>query len=145
VKWQIRLRNIACTLCLCLCAFAELYSAGATALDRFAPSWERAIGWLLFLLPIELIAALILLFNHKNGRLGFNLTTLNLLLYAGFMVVDVFAGSATPFDGTDWLMIGLWAIFFAVVSFSARLILAGSRRIEEPATQSFIETIHLRG
>jgi hypothetical protein len=127
VKWQIRLRNIACTLCLCLCAFAELYSAGATALDRFAPSWERAIGWLLFLLPIELIAALIL------------------LLYAGFMVVDVFAGSATPFDGTDWLMIGLWAIFFAVVSFSARLILAGSRRIEEPATQSFIETIHLRG
>jgi hypothetical protein len=132
-------------LCLGLCAFAELYSAGETALDRFAPSWERVLGWFLFLLPIELIAALILLFNRKNGRLGFNLTALNLVLYAGFMVVDVFAGHAYPIVRADWLMMGLWAIFFALVLFSAWLIRVGSRPLGKPVIQGLIETIHLRG
>jgi hypothetical protein len=128
-----------------LCAFAEIYSAGATALDRFAPSWERVLGWLLFLLPIELIAALILLFSDKKARLGFNLMILNVLMYAGFMVVDVFAGDeATPIDRSDWLMMGLWAIFFASVLFAARLIPAGSRSIGRPV-QSSIETTHLGG
>jgi hypothetical protein len=127
-----------------LCAFSELYSAAATALDRFAPSWERVIGWFLFLLPVELIAASILLFSHKNGRLGFNLTILNLLLYEGFLIVDAFAGRF-PIDRGDWSMIGLWTVFFVTVLFSARLILAGSRRPGESADQPSIETIHLRG
>jgi hypothetical protein len=125
-KGHIRFCNVACTLCVGLCAFSELYSAAAIALDRFAPSWERLLGWFLFLLPIELIVALILLFIRKYGRLGFNLTALNILLYAGFLVVDLFAGNATHVDKNDWLMMGLWAVFFAGVLFSARFILAGS-------------------
>jgi hypothetical protein len=145
MRWLIRIRNVACALCLSLCAFAELYSAGATALDRFAPSWERVLGWFLFLLPIELIAALILLFSNKKARLGFNLTILNLLLYAGFMVVDVFAGHGGHNDKSDWLMMGLWAVFFSVVLFSARLILAGSRSLGRPVTEPPIESIYLRG
>jgi len=127
------------------CAFSELYSAAGTAFDRFALSWERGIGWFLFLLPIELIAALILLFTHKYGKLGFNLTALNLLLYAGFMVLEIFAGKATPVDSADWLMMGLWGIFFVVVLFSARLIMAGSRHLRNSVTQPSIETIHFGG
>jgi len=142
VKWLIRVNKVVCTLCMSLCAFAELYSAAATALDRFTPSWERLLGWFLFLLPIELIAAWFLLFSQKNGRLGFNLTALNLLLYAGFMVVDVFVGRF-PVDKGDWLFMGLWTIFFLAVLFSARLILTGSRRLGNPVTQPSIETIHV--
>jgi hypothetical protein len=129
---------------VCLCAFSELYSAAATALDPRALYWERALGWFLFLLPIELIAALILLFSHKYGKLGFNLTILNLLLYEGFLIVEVFAGRF-PVDKGDWLFLGLWTIFFATVLFSARLILAGSRLLGEPVAQPSIETVHLRG
>jgi uncharacterized membrane protein len=87
----------------------------------------------LFLLPIELIVALILLFKHKNGRLGFKLTALNLLLYAGFIVVDLFAGHF-PVDKGDWLFMGLWAIFFATVLFSTRFFQAGSRSTGKPAS-----------
>src|ERR1039457_4240418 len=123
-----RLTRYACTLCVCLCAFSELYSAAATALDRFAPSWERGIGWFLFLLPIELIAALILLYRHKYGKLGFNITFLNILMYECFMVIDVFAGRF-PVDKGDWLFMGLYAIFFATVLFSSRLIMVGSRPV----------------
>jgi len=141
VRWLIR---YACTLYVCLCAFSELYSAAATELDRFALSWEKGIGWFLFLLPIELIAALSLLFSHKYGKLGFNLTILNLLLYEGFLIVEVFAGRF-PFDTRDWLLMGLWTIFFVTVLFSARLILAGSKRAGKSATQPSIETVHLRG
>jgi uncharacterized membrane protein len=145
VKWLIRFRKLACTLCLSLCAFSELYSAAATALDRFAPPWERALGWFLFILPIELVVALILLFLPRNGRLGFNLTALNLLLYTGFMVVDVFAGHSTPVDKRDWLSMGLWAIFFAVVLSSARFMMAGSRRPEKSVSKLSIENSHFRG
>jgi hypothetical protein len=87
---------------------------------------------------------LILLFSYKNGRLGFNLTALNLLAYAGFMIADAVAGNATPIDRADWLMIGLWAIFFGAVLFSARLIPTGRRRLGEPAAQPSIETIRFR-
>jgi hypothetical protein len=103
------------------------------------------LGWFLFLLPIELIAALILLFSNKKSRLGFNLTILNLLLYAGFMVVDVFTGNAGRVDKSDWLSTGLWATFFAAVLFSARLIAAGSRHHGKPGIQPSVEAIHLRG
>jgi len=145
VKLLIRIRGVACSLCMVLCAFAELYSAGATALDRFAPSWERPIGWFLFLLPIELIAGLILLFNREHGRLGFNLTRLNLLLYSGFLIVEVFAENPIPADWKDWLAMGLWAFFFAAVLISARFILVGSRRLRKLEGQTSIEAIHLRG
>ena len=140
MKWLIR---YACTLYVCLCAFSELYSAAATALDRFAPSWEKGIGWFLFLLPIELIAALILLFTHKYGKLGFNLTILNLLLYEGFLIMEVFAGRF-PFEKRDWLMMGLWTFFFVTVLFSARLILLGSRHLGKTGTRPLIESIHFR-
>jgi hypothetical protein len=145
VTWLIRIRTVGCVLCLSLCAFAELYSAGATALDRFGPSWERILGWFLFLLPIELIAALTFLFSNKREKLGFNFAILNVLLYAGFVVVDVFAGSKSRVDKADWLMMGIWAVFFAVVLFSARLIMTGSRRPKTNVTQPSIEGIHLRG
>lgn len=125
MRWLIR---YACTLYVCLCAISELYSAAATALDRFAPFWEEGIGWFLFLLPIELITALVLLFSHKYGKLGFNLTILNLLLYEGFLIAEVFAGRF-PFDKRDWLLMGLWTVFFATVLYSARLIQAGSRSV----------------
>ena len=88
----------------------------------------RGIGWFLFLLPIELITALVLLFSHKYGKLGFNLTILNLLLYEGFLIAEVFAGRF-PFDKRDWLLMGLWTVFFATVLYSARLIQAGSRSV----------------
>jgi len=145
VIWIIRFRSAACTLCLVLCAFAELYSAAATALDSHAASWERVLGWFLFFLPIELIVALVLLFSNEKARLGFNLTILNLLLYAGFMVADLFAGNAYPVVRSDWFMMGLWAIFFALVLFSAWLIRMGSRPLGKPVIQRSIETIHLRG
>lgn len=106
---------------------------------------ERMLGWFLFLLPIELIAALFLLFSRKYGRLGFNLTILNLLLYEGFFVVDVFVGKAIPIDKSDWLMMGLWTVFFAAVLVSARFILVGSRPVGKPVTQPSIETIPLSG
>jgi hypothetical protein len=129
VQWLIR---YACTLYVCLCAFSELYSAAATSFDRYVPSWERGIGWFLFLLPIELLAALILLYSHKYEKLGFRLTLLNLLLYEGFMFEQVFDGRF-PVEKGDWLFMGLYTIFFATVLFSARLIPVGSRSIGKPA------------
>ena len=136
MRWLIRFRNVACILCMGLCAFAEIYSAAATALDSHAPFWERVVGWFLFLLPIEIIVALILLFSNEKSTLGFNLTILNVLLYAGFMAVDVFTGNEGRIDRSDLLAVGIWACFFTAVLFSARLI--------RPVIQSSIETIHLR-
>lgn len=127
MKWFLRYVGV---LCVFLCAFSELYSAAGTAFDRYLPSWEKGIGWFMLLLPIELIAALILLCSHKYGKLGFSLTFLNLLLYEGFMFVQVFDGRY-PVDKRDWLAIGVWTVFFAVVLISARLIQIGSRDIEK--------------
>jgi hypothetical protein len=126
VKWQTWARSVSCVLCVGLFVLSELYSALATALDHSAPAWERMLAWLLFLLPLELIAAMVLLFNRERARLGYRLVVLNLLLYAGFFAVEMWVYHDAPARGTDWLILGIWVFFFSGVWLSARFMVVGS-------------------
>jgi hypothetical protein len=114
-----------------LLAFSELWSAAATALDRFTPSWERTLGWFLLLLPFELFIAAVLLFRRSSSWFGLSLLLLNILLYAGFMVIDMFAQTAAPVGRGDWISLGVWAIFLAIVLLAAYLMAAGRKAPQE--------------
>ena len=139
MKWQSLVRSVSCVSCLGLFTLFELFSAAGTALSHFASSWERVLGWFLFLLPIELVAATVLLFSRTRARLGYYLVLLNLLLYAGFFVGEMSASRGGFTSRANWLVLGIWIIFFAAALLSARFMIAGaesSQNTPQPADNS---------
>jgi hypothetical protein len=122
VKWQGWARGASCVLCLGLIVLSEFFSAAGTVLDHFAPMRERTLGWLLFLLVIELVAAMLLLFRRERARLGYRLVILNLLLYGGFFVEGMVVYHDVPKRNGDWLILGIWIIFFVAAWLSARFM-----------------------
>ena len=127
VNWQIWVRRISCVFCLGIFVFSEYSAAAGTALDRLAPFWERALGWFLLLLPLELVAAATLLFLRGRARLGYRLVVVNLLLYAGFVVVEMSAHHDAAAGKTVWLILGTWAFLFAAAWLSARFMVTEAK------------------
>jgi hypothetical protein len=94
-------------------------------LAHVALFWERIFGWILFLLTAELIAAMVLLFNRQWARRGYYLVVLNLLLYAGFLFAEMRAHPDPRTHRTDWLVLGIWGLFFAAAMLAARFMVTG--------------------
>lgn len=125
VIWLRRIVNGLCVFCLVLFVPSELYSAAATALDhsgRF-PAWESTLGIFLFVLPAELVVALILLLYRERPKLGFNLVLVNLVGYAGFLCLESLSVRTDP--GTtkgDWVATGIWAMLAGVAVAAAHFL-----------------------
>jgi hypothetical protein len=136
VQWRRWARSISCVLCLGLFFLSEFFSAAGTALDRRAPAWARSLGWLLFLLAAELVAAAAMLFIPRWARLGYRLVLLNLALFAGCFVAGMFFHRAAPLRRADWLTLGIWVVYLAAAALSARFMVAGSQAVADAAASS---------
>jgi small-conductance mechanosensitive channel len=90
----MQIRNVICILYLILFAFSETYSALATAFDhsRRFPAWEAKLGWGMFALPSLLMVGLVLLLLGKRLTLGFSLVASSLMLYMGFLFLELVLG-----------------------------------------------------
>ncbi len=113
----MRVRNAACYLFLILALLCEGYSAVAIALDRFAPSWYRTLGWFLLTVPCALAGGVFLLYANRR-RLGFYLSAASLLLYAALICVDAYLGNAER----GWIFEGIWLAFCALGIVAAKLL-----------------------
>jgi hypothetical protein len=125
----IQIRNVICVLWLILFAIFETYSALATALDnsRRFPAWETKLGWGMFVLPFLLIFGLVLLLFGKRLTLGFSLVESSLLLYMGFLLLEM--ALVGKINRTDWLVVGIWATLCALATAAAWLL---RRRSTQP-------------
>ena len=117
------LRKGFCVLCLLLLTASEAYTAAATALDHSSrsPNWESKLGWLLFILPCELLTGLFLLLEGDRARIGFGLVLANVLMYFGFICLD---GVLVP-DSWDRVALGVvtgWVVFFLIAIGAAHLL-----------------------
>jgi hypothetical protein len=121
--WLIQVRNGICALWLLVFVLFEAYTAATTVLDhslRF-PVWESKLGWFLFVLPCELLIAVVCLVRRERMRLGFFLVAANLLAYATFMCSEAVLVHENIDKGT-LAVAGLWAIFFALAIEAAHLL-----------------------
>ena len=118
----IQIRNVICILCLIVFAIFETYSALATALDnsRRFPAWEAKLGWGLFVLPTLLTIGLVLLLFGKRLTLGFSLVASSLLLYMGFVFLEL--ALVGKIERTDWFFVGVWATLCAIATAAAWLL-----------------------
>jgi hypothetical protein len=117
-----QVRNVICVLCLGVFAIFESYSALATALDnsRRFPAWEARLGWSLFVLPFLLLIGLVLQLFSKRLSLGFSLVASSLLLYMGFLLLEV--ALVGKIDRRNWLVVGIWATLCAIATAAAWLL-----------------------
>jgi hypothetical protein len=109
-------------------AIFETYSALATALDnsRRFPAWEAKLGWGLFVLPSLLMIGLVLLLFGKRLTLGFSLVASSLLLYMGFLFLEL--ALVGKMERIDWVVVGIWATLFAIATAAAWLLRRRSRQ-----------------
>lgn len=110
-------------------ALFEMYSVLATALDnshRF-PAWEGKLGWGMFVLPSLLVIGLVLLLFGKRLTLGFFLVVSSLLLYMGFLFLEL--ALVGKIERTDWLVVGIWATLCAIATAAAWLLRRRSTQI----------------
>jgi hypothetical protein len=129
VRPLIQIRNVVCVLWLIVFAIFETYSGLATALDssRRFPAWEARLGWGLFVLPSLLLIGLILLLFSNRLTLGFSLVESSLLLYMGFLFLEI--ALIGKIDRTDWLVVGIWTTLCALATAAAWLLRRRSTRI----------------
>ena len=106
----IRIRNAVCFSLLILALLCEGYSVVAIALDQFAPSWYRTLGWFLLVLPCALLIGLLLFYANRR-RLGFYLSAASLSLYAALICLDAYQGHA---ERGGWIFEGIWLAFCAL-------------------------------
>jgi len=125
----IQIRNVICVLCLIVFAIFETYSALGTALDnsRRFPAWEAKLGWGLFVLPSLMMTGLVLLLFGKRLTLGFSLVASSLLLYMGFVFLEL--ALVGKIERTDWIVVGIWATLCAIATAAAWLL---RRRSTQP-------------
>jgi hypothetical protein len=116
----ISFRNLLCYSFLILAIISEAYSTLAIALDRFAPSWYRVLGWFLLTLPLALSAGLLLLYANRR-RLAFYLSAASLLLYAALVFVDAYQA---PAERGDWIFECAWVAFCALGVFAAKSLMS---------------------
>lgn len=107
-SWLTKILNVFCILYLILFAFSETYSALATAFDnsRRFPAWEAKLGWGMFVLPSLLMVGLVLLLPGKRLTLGLFLVATSLLLYLGFLFLEL--ALAPRIEQMDWVFAGIW-------------------------------------
>ncbi len=122
VSWLMQIRNIICILYLILFVFSETYSALATAFDhsRRFPAWEAKLGWDMLVLPSLLMIGLVLLLFSKRLTLGFALVASSLLLYMGFLFLELALGPKT--EQMDWVVAGIWTGLCALATAAAWLL-----------------------
>jgi hypothetical protein len=125
--FQIRIRSILCFSFLILAVLSEAYSVAAIALDRFAPTWYRTLGWVLFLLPCALAVGLFLLYADR-GRAGFYLSATSLSMYALLVCMDAYQG---PAERGDWIFVGVWVTFCAIGIVAAKSLVNRPARLDE--------------
>ena len=125
VRWYFKVRDVFCILYLFVFVLFEVYSAAATALDhsgRFPP-WESIVGWFLFVLPCELMIAMVLLLDGAKAKLGLNLVLVNLCAYVGFMYFETsLVHDGVVSRGAMWEVVGIWAVLIAGAVGSAGLM-----------------------
>jgi hypothetical protein len=128
-SWLIQGRNVICILWLIVLAIFETYSALATALDnsRKFPAWEAKLGWGMFVLPSLLMIGLVLLLFGKRLTLGFSFVVSSLLLYMGFLFVELALGP--KMEQKDWVFTGFWAALCALGTAAGWLL---KRRSTQP-------------
>ena len=116
------IRNVICIVCLILFAFSETYSALATAFDnsRRFPAWEAKLGWGMFALPSLLMVGLVLLLLGKRLTLGFSLVASSLLLYMGFLFLELALGP--KIEQMDWVFAVIWTGLCALATAAAWLL-----------------------
>ncbi len=119
---MIQIRNLVCVLWLIVFAIFETYSALGTALDdsRRFPAWEAKLGWDLLVLPSLLVVGLVLLLFSNRLTLGFSLTASSVLLYMGFVFLELALDG--KIERTDWLVAGIWATLCALAIVAAWLL-----------------------
>jgi hypothetical protein len=120
-SFLIRIRNALSYSLLTLAALCEAYSAAAIALDGFAASWYRTLGWFLFVLPGALVIGLFLLYADR-GRLGFCLSATSLSLYSLLVVLDAYLA---PSERGDWIFEIAWVAFCALGIAAAKSLMSG--------------------
>jgi hypothetical protein len=125
----IQTRNVICVLCLIVFAIFETYSALGTALDnsRRFPAWEAKLGSGLFILPSLLMIGLAHLLFGKRLTLGFALVVSSLLLYMGFVLLEL--ALVGKIERTDWVVVGIWATLCAITTAAAWVL---RRRSTQP-------------
>lgn len=125
----IRIRHVASVLYLIVFAIFETYSALATALDnsRRFPRWEAKLGWGLLILPSFLMIGLVLLLLGRRMTLGFCLIASSLLLYMGFLFLELALHGSI--ERSDWLFVNIWAALCAIAAAAAWLL---RRRSTQP-------------
>ena len=118
----MQIRNVICILYLILFAFSETYSALATAFDnsRRFPAWEAKLGWGMLVLPSLLMIGLVLLLFGKRLTLGFSLVVSSLLLYMGFLFLELTLGP--KIEQMDWVFAGIWTGLCALATAAAWLL-----------------------
>jgi hypothetical protein len=114
----IRIRDVLCCLFLILAVFCEAYTILAIALDRFVPSWYRAVGWLFLIAPCALAVGLPLIYANQR-RLAFYLSAASLSLYAMLICLDTYQSHVRP---GDWMFFFGWLAFCAVGILAAKLL-----------------------
>jgi len=129
VSWLAQIRNIICIVYLTLLAFSETYSALAAAFDnsRRFPAWEARLGWGVLALPSLLMIGLVLLLFGKRLKLGFCLVASSLLLYMGFLFLELALGPRI--EQMDWVLAGIWAGLCALGTAAAWLLRRRSTRL----------------
>jgi hypothetical protein len=128
-NWNRRVGGVVSVFYLLIFVLFEVYSAGATALDRNPafPSWEPLLGWVLFVLPCVLLVGLFLL-HTRRSKLGFLLVAANLFLYASFMVFELIVAHETPTsERAMWEVGGIWASLFVAAVLAARFLATETR------------------
>ena len=122
VSALVQIRNAICIVCLIVFAFFEVYSALSTVSDKTGrfPAWEAKLGWGLFVLPSLVMIGLVLLLFGKRSTLGFGLVASSLLLYLGFLLLEV--GLTENVERADWIAVGIWAVLCAIATLAAWLL-----------------------
>jgi hypothetical protein len=118
----IQIRNVICALWLIVLAIFETYTALGTALDnsRRFPGWQAELGWGLLVLPSLLMIGLVLLLFGKRLTLGFSLVASSLLLYIGFLVLEL--ALVGKIGRTDWVVVSIWVTLCATATAAAWLL-----------------------
>lgn len=118
----MQIRNVICVLWLIVFAIFETYSALATAFDnsRRFPAWEAKLGWGMFVLPSLLMIGLVLLLFGERLTLGFSLVVSSLLLYMGFLLLEMAVGP--KIEQLEWVLVGFWTALCALATAAAWLL-----------------------
>jgi hypothetical protein len=121
-SWLMQIRNVICVFWLIVFAIFETYSALPTAFDnsRRFPAWEAKLGWGMFVLPSLLMIGLVLLLFGKRLTLGFSFVVSSLLLYIGFLFLELALGPRI--EQMDWVFVGFWTALCALATAAAWLL-----------------------